>query len=143
MAGEEPKRRLTDEEVEELLKRLPEFAELPPARRYVAALLLQMFKKGVKSLRLAESERLPVISFPCPMPNELFKQIGFRKVVSRLKEMSGLAARSYEHPKDGGVELNIDNTLVTARIHFDEKCENPYCEIVLEPADSTTLLRTR
>lgn len=109
-----------------------ETAQYPLPIRYVNLLLYQMERENTASLMISQSELLPMVSGleeGSPLPE-------FAQARNRLKVMSGLNPSTYQEPVVGTITILIAGAQHIAEVHFDDKAEDPFCQIKLRKKDS-------
>jgi hypothetical protein len=118
------KEKKMDESEDALMKQA---MEAPLAIRYVNGLLLKMYKEGPDSVKLIRSQPFP------PAPRLLregeAESLDFSEIIQRLKKMSEVDPAPCKEPTDGQIPLTVAGAPARAHLHFDDTCDDPFCEV--------------
>lgn len=95
------------------LEELKELPERSPAKKYVNLLLLVMARNDVHEVVLNSTKALP------PLKIDPDAEIPpFKSVVNRLKVMASLDPVTYQHPKEGRIELTVGSDPLAVHVRF-------------------------
>ena len=113
----------------------------PPAEQYVLLWLVAMFEAGGRRCTFRRSTPLPSLAQieaskdlveVAPPPTS----VAFDDVLKKLKAMANLDSVVYKDVMEGDIELNINGRYAVAHLRFDERADDPWCEVSIECLNS-------
>ena len=113
----------------------------PPADVYVLLWLTAMLQAGVRRSTFRRSAPLPSLAEIgaleelvnlAPPPTS----VAFDDVLKKLKAMANPDPVVYNDAMGVEVELNISGRRALAHLRFDERADDPWCEVTMEPLES-------